>query len=174
MTSQRSNLVGFGQVPDSLPKPQIPQGMSNCKCASIPLHRFGCTNAPLLEGISLLSSTGSPWSFVPNLLVDWACIPGFPRICASIPCVCNCLCTCRCFCKQLGMHSSDPRISAVRMGPPQPAQNMMFLAVEMPFMAPCRPSPHQGTPMHALVVGIQLVVTEAILRLAGILHLRSG
>ena len=39
-------------------------------------------------------------SFVPNLLVGWACIPGFPRICASIPCVCNCLCTCRCFCKQ--------------------------------------------------------------------------
>ena len=26
MTSQRSNLVGFGQAPDSLPKPQIPQG----------------------------------------------------------------------------------------------------------------------------------------------------
>ena len=71
------------------------------------------------------------------------------------------------------MHSSDPRISAVWMGLPQPAQNMMFLAVEMPFMTPCSPSPHQGTLMHALAVGIQLLVTEAILRLAGILRLQS-
>ena len=62
----------------------------------------------------------------------------------------------------LGLHSSYPRIPVVWMGLPQPAQNMMILAVEEPFHWPLQAKLHPGASLHALTVGTQLLVTKAI------------
>ena len=49
------------------------------------------------------------------------------------------------------MHSWDPPVLCGLGGAPQPAQNIMILAVERPFHELVRASPHPGTSLHAML-----------------------